>query len=111
MQLVAAVQLSQRRATLSRRRYVFGLAVPLSGDWWLDADIDLGNTIVAMATGVEVVNPIVLVVEDEYWVRLAVAEELRLVGFDVIEARDADDAVRAIKAQHVDAVFSDLTMP
>ena len=70
-----------------------------------------GEFLGAWMTISEVAKPIVLVVEDEYWVRLAVAEELRLVGFDVLEARDADDAVRAMEAQHVDAVFSDLTMP
>lgn len=64
-----------------------------------------------MEASVETSGHRVLVVEDEYWVRLAVAEELRSVGFDVIEARDADDAVRIIESQHVDAVFSDLTMP
>ena len=42
---------------------------------------------------------------------MATAEELRERGFDAVEARDADDALRLLKARHVDAVFSDITMP
>jgi len=54
---------------------------------------------------------VVLIVEDEVLVRSALAEELRDKGLQIVEARDADEAVRALEVMHIDAVFSDITMP
>jgi CheY-like chemotaxis protein len=56
-------------------------------------------------------RPVVLVVEDEPLVRIAAAEGLRDQGFEVLEARDADEAVVILDGIQVDAVFSDITMP
>lgn len=55
----------------------------------------------------------ILVVEDEVLTRAFIAEELRLVGFRVIEADRADDALTYIKAavEQVDLVFSDIQTP
>ena len=54
----------------------------------------------------------VLVAEDDVLVRVALAEELRAVGFAVIEASCADDALAFIRAGgKVDLVFSDIHMP
>jgi CheY-like chemotaxis protein len=54
----------------------------------------------------------VLVAEDDALVRVALAEELRAVGFAVIEASCADDALAYIRAGgKVDLVFSDIEMP
>jgi CheY-like chemotaxis protein len=54
----------------------------------------------------------VLVAEDDTLVRVALAEELRAVGFAVIEASCADDALAYIRAGgKVDLVFSDIEMP
>ena len=54
----------------------------------------------------------VLVAEDDVLVRVALAEELRAVGFAVIEASCADDALAYIRAGgKVDLVFSDIQMP
>jgi CheY-like chemotaxis protein len=54
----------------------------------------------------------VLVAEDDAPVRVALAEELRAVGFAVIEASCADDALAYIRAGgKVDLVFSDIEMP
>ena len=54
----------------------------------------------------------VLVAEDDVLVREALAEELRAVGFAVIEASCADDALAYIRAGgKVDLVFSDIQMP
>jgi CheY-like chemotaxis protein len=51
----------------------------------------------------------ILVVEDEVLVRALIAEELRLAGFDVIEADCADDALTYIGAgEQVDLVFSNI---
>jgi len=54
----------------------------------------------------------VLVAEDDVLVRVALAEELRAIGFAVIEASCADDALAYIRAGgKVDLVFSDIQMP
>lgn len=54
----------------------------------------------------------VLVAEDDVLVRVALAEGLRAVGFAVIEASCADDALAYIRAGgKVDLVFSDIQMP
>ena len=46
-------------------------------------------------------------VVDETLVRIATSDSLRDEGFDVIEAEDADEALRLLSAVSVDAVFSD----
>jgi CheY-like chemotaxis protein len=54
----------------------------------------------------------VLVVEDEIMVRAVAAAYLRDCGFDVVEAGDAQEAVRVLEAGvRVDIVFSDVNMP
>ena len=55
--------------------------------------------------------PVVLVVEDEVLVRLAAAQHLRNAGYEVMEARNADEALRLLESADVDVVFSDITMP
>ena len=54
----------------------------------------------------------VLLVEDEVLLRLALAEELRALGFVAIEAANGEEARSLILAGvGVDLVMSDLTMP
>lgn len=54
----------------------------------------------------------ILVVEDEWLVRLPIAEYLRDCGYRVLEASDADEAMAMIDSgQTVDLVFSDVRMP
>jgi two-component system, response regulator PdtaR len=54
----------------------------------------------------------VLVVEDEALLRAFIADELRMAGFTVIEAGDADDAWTYLSAGGpVDVLLSDLLMP
>jgi DNA-binding NtrC family response regulator len=54
----------------------------------------------------------ILVVEDEFLIRLLVSEELRLAGYHVIEAMDADEAVSVLKSGvRVDLILSDVRMP
>jgi CheY-like chemotaxis protein len=55
--------------------------------------------------------PVVLVVEDEVLLRLAAAQHLRQAGYEVLEARNADEAMRLLEKADVDAVFSDITAP
>lgn len=54
----------------------------------------------------------VLVVEDEFLVRITVAEFLRDEGFDVIEAGNADQALTMLKnGAKIDVLFTDVRMP
>jgi CheY-like chemotaxis protein len=56
--------------------------------------------------------PTILVVEDEILVRTVIAAYLRDCGFDVVEAGNADEAVRVLEAGiRIDIVFSDVNMP
>ncbi|MEK9968339.1 MAG: response regulator [Ferrovibrio sp.] len=54
----------------------------------------------------------VLVVEDEALIRMVIADHLRDTGFEVTEARSADEAIQILGgAQKVDIVFSDVNLP
>jgi DNA-binding NtrC family response regulator len=54
----------------------------------------------------------VLVVDDEALVRWSIAETLRAGGYDVVEARDADSALRAlVEERPPDAILLDLLLP
>jgi CheY-like chemotaxis protein len=56
--------------------------------------------------------PTVLVVDDDALVREPIADYLREVGYDVLEAGDAQEAIDMVShADHVDLVFSDVRMP
>jgi DNA-binding NtrC family response regulator len=59
------------------------------------------------------VHGIVLVVEDEVLVRMAIAQYLRDCGYRVIEAVNGEEAmtVLADEAAGVDVVFTDIEMP
>jgi len=60
----------------------------------------------------EAAQRVVLVVEDEVILRMAVSAHLRESGFVVIEAVDAEEAVELLSANHtIRLVFSDITMP
>jgi DNA-binding NtrC family response regulator len=54
-------------------------------------------------------RPAVLIVEDDSLLRITTASYLRDEGFDVIEAADADQAIRVLGYTAVDAVFSDVS--
>ncbi|QDX28183.1 response regulator [Sphingomonas suaedae] len=54
----------------------------------------------------------VLVVEDEPFLRSLLADELRDVGFTVVEAANADEALAYAQVnRNIDLVFSDIQMP
>jgi CheY-like chemotaxis protein len=60
----------------------------------------------------EAAQRVVLVVEDEVVLRMAVSAHLRDAGFVVIEAVDAEEAIELLRANHrIQLVFSDITMP
>jgi CheY-like chemotaxis protein len=55
---------------------------------------------------------VVLIVEDEPFVRLTGADLLAEAGFEVLEAANADEALRILEATpEVRIVFSDVEMP
>jgi len=57
-------------------------------------------------------RPTILIVEDEILVRMAIALQLRDAGYIVIEAADADEALRLVETSDaIDLVFSDVNMP
>lgn len=54
----------------------------------------------------------VLVVEDEALIRVTIADELRLAGYDVLEAADADEAIELLEAnESIRLVLTDVDMP
>jgi CheY-like chemotaxis protein len=54
----------------------------------------------------------VLVVEDEALVNMFTASELRAVGYEVLTAFDADEAIRILEERNdIDLVFTDINMP
>jgi CheY-like chemotaxis protein len=57
-------------------------------------------------------HPSILVVEDEFLVRLIICDELRAAEYNVIEAVNGDEAVAILKSgARVDLIFSDVRMP
>src|SRR5262245_1612910 len=62
--------------------------------------------------GVATRRPVVLVVEDEFLVRLTIADYLRGFGYTVAEAANAAEALEVFVAgEAVDVVFTDVQMP
>jgi CheY-like chemotaxis protein len=57
-------------------------------------------------------TPTVLVAEDDVIVRIAIADDLRLAGFEVIEAGSGAEALAFLSADPpVDLILSDVHMP
>jgi CheY-like chemotaxis protein len=56
--------------------------------------------------------PTVLVVEDDFFIRDLVSEELQTAGFSVVEVGDADAAISILETRHdIHLVFTDIDMP
>jgi CheY-like chemotaxis protein len=54
----------------------------------------------------------ILVVEDEALIRMMIADDLRQAGFKIIEAANADDALKVLQTSvKVDMVLTDIRMP
>jgi len=57
-------------------------------------------------------KPKVLVVEDEALLLFAISDDLKDAGFDVVEAKNADDAIAVlVKDPDIRLVFTDIDMP
>jgi two-component system, response regulator PdtaR len=67
-----------------------------------------GVCIVKSETG----RPIVLIVEDEFLIRMDAVDMIRSAGFDVVEAQNADEAVVILQERFdISVVFTDIQMP
>jgi CheY-like chemotaxis protein len=65
-----------------------------------------------MVPGSGAKTPAVLIVEDEPLVRLCAVETVEAAGFTVIEATDADEAIRILENRSdIRVVFTDIHMP
>ena len=53
----------------------------------------------------------ILIVEDEFLIRYMLSEELRDVGYQVIEACDATEALSILNTVQPDLIVSDVRMP
>ncbi|MCK1405211.1 response regulator [Bradyrhizobium sp. 197] len=54
----------------------------------------------------------VLIVEDEFFIREDLADQLRGLGFEVIETASADDALQYIgSGERIDVLVTDIQMP
>jgi CheY-like chemotaxis protein len=57
-------------------------------------------------------RPVVLIVEDDFLLRMDAAEMIKAAGFEVIEAGNADEAIQVLEARpDITVVFTDIQMP
>jgi two-component system, response regulator PdtaR len=57
-------------------------------------------------------NPVILIVEDEFLLRLDAAETIERAGFEVVQAANADEAIAILEARpEIRVVFTDIQMP
>ena len=55
---------------------------------------------------------VVLIVEDEFLIRMDAIDMIRSAGFDVVEAADADEAIDILEGRRdITIVFTDVEMP
>jgi CheY-like chemotaxis protein len=61
---------------------------------------------------ITVTRPVVLVVEDDFFIRSTAIEMVEAAGFDVVEAANADEAMEILGSRlDVAVVFTDIQMP
>jgi len=57
-------------------------------------------------------RPVVLVVEDDYLLRLDAADMIKAADFEVIEAANADEAIAILESRNdIAVIFTDIQMP
>jgi CheY-like chemotaxis protein len=57
-------------------------------------------------------KPVVLIVEDEFLLRMDASEMIEAAGFEVVEASNADQAIEILEARpDITVVFTDIQMP
>src|SRR5580698_1216366 len=61
---------------------------------------------------VEFNRPVVLIVEDEFLLRMDAVDMITAAGFEVVEASNADEAIEVLEARRdITIVFTDIQMP
>jgi CheY-like chemotaxis protein len=61
---------------------------------------------------VESKRPVVLIVEDEFLLRMDAVDMIAAAGFDVVEAANADEAIEILESRpDITVVFTDIQMP
>jgi two-component system, response regulator PdtaR len=57
-------------------------------------------------------KPVVLIVEDEFLIRMDAVDMVKAAGFDVVEAENADEAILILERRSdITVVFTDIQMP
>jgi CheY-like chemotaxis protein len=57
-------------------------------------------------------RPVVLIVEDEFLLRMDAVDMVEAAGFDVVEAANADEAIEILEGRRdITVVFTDIQMP
>ena len=57
-------------------------------------------------------RPVVLIVEDDFLLRMEAISMIEAAGFAVVEAANADDAINVLEARRdITVVFTDIQMP
>ena len=57
-------------------------------------------------------RPVVLVVEDEFLIRISAVEIIEDAGFDILQAADADEALEILQVRgDIRVIFTDIHMP
>src|ERR1700753_2341450 len=57
-------------------------------------------------------GPVVLVVEDEFLLRMDAVDMIESAGFSVVEAADADAAIEILEARNdIAVIFTDIQLP
>ncbi|WP_029581810.1 response regulator [Bradyrhizobium sp. URHD0069] len=57
-------------------------------------------------------RPVVLIVEDEFLLRMDAVDMIAAAGFEVVEAANADEAIEILEARRdITVVFTDIQMP
>ena len=60
----------------------------------------------------EPLTPVVLIVEDEFLLRMDLAEMIEEAGFEVVQAANADEAIVILRMRSdIRVVFTDIQMP
>jgi CheY-like chemotaxis protein len=61
---------------------------------------------------VESKRPVVLIVEDEFLLRMDAVDMIVAAGFEVVEAANADEAINILESRRdITVVFTDIQMP
>jgi CheY-like chemotaxis protein len=61
---------------------------------------------------IAVKRPVVLVVEDDFLIRIGAVEMIEAAGFDIVEAASADEAMKILEVRlDITVVFTDIQMP